>query len=369
MEKELLEYSVIYTDRSCNLMSDKFKNTMKYISSTLKNVYKAESIALIPGSGTYAMESVARQFAMDKKVMVIRNGYFSYRWSDIFNVCDITSNEIVLKATQVDNTLTPQFKPPDIDYVIDQIEKNKPDIIFAPHVETATGIILDDEYLLKLSKKIHEINGIFVLDCIASGNIWCDMKKLNIDILITAPQKGWTGPASVGIVLLNKKTRNLLNNTFKAPVNSFCCNLDKWIDVMETYEKGNFKYYTTLPTDALITWSYNIKEAEEYGFDKLKNNCIELGKKIRTLFYNKKYKSISIDKYSSPTVIVLYSSNIDMVNEFKKHNIQIAGGVPLMLNEKINTKLNTFRVGLFGLDKLKNINQTVKNLENVLNKL
>lgn len=368
MDTKLLEYSVIYTDRSCNLMSDKFKNTMKYISSTLKNVYNADSIALIPGSGTYAMESVARKFAMNKKVMVIRNGYFSYRWSDIFSVCNITCDEIIIRATYNDDSEMPQFKPPDINFVIDQIEKYKPDVVFAPHVETSTGIILDEEYILKLSEKIHNINGLLVLDCIASGNVWCDMKKLNIDILITAPQKGWTGPASVGVVLLNKKTRLLLNE-IKVPINSFCCNLDKWIDVMETYEKGNFKYYTTLPTDSLNIWKKNIKEAEDYGFEKLKKNCYELGKKIRTLFYNKKYKSISIDKYSSPTVIVLYSLNLDMVNEFKKYNIQIAGGVPLMLDEKINTKLNTFRVGLFGLDKLKNINQTVKNLENVLDKL
>ena len=94
----LLEYSVVFTDRSLNHMSAKFQGVMRDISSILKEVYSADGVAVIPGGGTYGMEAVARQIAVDKNVMVLRNGWFSYRWSQIFDAGSIPASETVMKA-------------------------------------------------------------------------------------------------------------------------------------------------------------------------------------------------------------------------------------------------------------------------------
>jgi aspartate aminotransferase-like enzyme len=367
---KLYEYSVIYSDRSYNLMSDQFISSMKFISNTLKKLYNFDFLALIPGSGTYAMESVARQFAMNKKVLVVRNGYFSYRWSDIFNVCKIPNEEIVLKATKINNDKLPTFEPLPIGDIVLKIITNKPQVVFAPHVETSTGIMLPNEYLKSISSAAHQVGAIFVLDCIASGNIWLDMKDLGIDVIISAPQKGFSGPAGFGLVFLNKKSRDLINLSNHNEL-SFCCNLKKWLEVMEEYDKGKFKYYTTLPTNSIMEWYNILKEANNYGFDKLKKNCKFLGIRITNILLSKGFKRVTSLNFHSPSVIVCYTEKSDMVKKFKDNRLQIAGGVPFMLDEEsiLDARKYTFRIGLFGLDKIKDIHSVAVHFEKTLNKL
>jgi aspartate aminotransferase-like enzyme len=366
----LYEYSVIYSDRSYNLMSDEFISSMKYISNTLKKLYNSDYIALIPGSGTYAMESVARQFAMNQKVLVIRNGYFSYRWSDIFNVCKIPSEEIVIKATNLNNDKFPIFEPLPIGDIQRKIITNKPKVVFAPHVETSTGIMLPNEYLKSIASAAHQVGAIFILDCIASGNMWLDMKDLGIDVIISAPQKGFSGPAGFGLVFLNKKSKDLMNSSNNTEL-SFCCNLKKWLEVMEEYEKGNFKYYTTLPTDSIMEWFNILKEADNFGFYNLKENCKFLGIRITNILLSKGFKRVTSLNFHSPSVIVCYTDIENMVDKFKQNRLQIAGGVPFMLDEEkfLDSKKCTFRIGLFGLDKIKNIHPIATHFEKTLNKL
>ena len=294
---KLYEYSVIYSDRSYNLMSEEFINCMKFINNTLKKLYNFYSLALIPGSGTYAMESVARQFAMNKKVLVIRNGYFSYRWTDIFNVCKIPKEEIVIKANKINNDKMPTFEPLPIGDIVLKIITNKPEVVFAPHVETSTGIMFPNEYLKSIASAAHQVGAIFVLDCIASGNIWLDMEELDIDVIISAPQKGFSGPAGFGLVFLNKKSNDIINSSDNDKL-SFCCNLKKWLEVMQEYEKGKFKYYTTLPTNSIMEWYNILKEADDFGFDKLKKNCNFLGIRISNILLAKGFKKSNIFRFS-----------------------------------------------------------------------
>jgi len=378
---DLWEYSVIYTDRAINLMSPFFQQCMKDISSSLKKAYNCESIALIPGSGTYGMEAIARQFGTDKKCMVLRNGYFSFRWSDIMEVTKILSEkEIVVMAKPTVETITskkPQFSPLPIDQVCSLISKEKPETLFLPHVETSTGIILPDWYIQKIADEIHKYNGVLVVDAIASGTIWIDMKKLGVDVCLSAPQKGWSGPACCALVMLNKRAAEICKDPKQQPEsNSFCCNLQQWLVVMEQYENNNgdgsgFKYYTTLPTDALIKVRDAITETKKFGFDNSKQKCLELGKKVRQLLENNGFISLAAKGFQAPGVVVSYKNdkNLEknMVKLFKQVGIQIAGGVPLKLNEEkmynLDTKSHSFRIGLFGLDKIKNIEETIKKLE------
>jgi len=362
------EFSVVYTDRAMNLMSPVFTTCMQDISRVLKKVYNADSLALIPGSGSYSMESVARQFGTDKKVMIIRNGYFSYRWSDIFHVTGCAAEEIVLKAQPTESGDRPFFAPKPIEEVVAQIKEHKPAVVFAPHVETSTGMILEDSYMQAVSEAVHSVGGIFVLDCIASGNIWVDMKANGVDVLISAPQKGWTGPACVGIAMMSSRARALMDKELPA-TNSFCCNLAKWTTVMEKYEAGGFMYYTTLPTDSLMRFRDVLLETEAYGIEKTKASMWEMGKKVREVLAARGFKSVSAPGNQSPGVVVVYSPLEGMVGKFKDHEMQIAGGVPFKLGEDefgLNPRKACFRLGLFGLDKLKNIPTVVSTLENAL---
>jgi len=369
----LLEYSVVYTDRALNLMSDPFKKIMREISATLRDVYSLDNdgtgCAIIPGSGTYAMEAVARQFATQQKVLVIRNGYFSYRWSDIFNVTKIIeqNEEIVMMATpESKESATPAYQPPTIEEVEAKINKEKPAVVFAAHVETATGIMLPNDYLVRVATAVHDNGGLFVLDCIASGTIWVDMKMTGVDVLISAPQKGWSGPACAGFVLLSKLAMSKMDKPISTG-QSFACNLKQWVTVMEKYENQGFKYYTTLPTDALRQFHSAMMETKNFGWKDSQQQLFSLGKKIRNVLVTKGFVSVAAEGFQSPGVVVSYANSEEMVQLFKDSGLQIASGVPFKLNYQPDT--STFRLGLFGLDKISDISKCVSSFSDALDKI
>lgn len=356
----LLEYSVVYTDRALNHMSQSFRGVMNDISRALKSVYKAKSIVVVPGSGTFGMEAVARQFADDAKCLVIRNGWFSYRWSQIFEMGGIPREEIVLKAHRTDETDQPSFAPAPIDEVTAMIAAEKPDVVFAPHVETSSGMLLPNDYLKAVADAIHAVGGLFVLDCIASGAVWVDMQASGVDVLCTAPQKGWSGSPCAGVVLLSERARTAIDATTSS---SFSCDLKKWLQIMEKYEDGGHAYHATMPTDGLTTFRNVIAEAEEAGFDKLQKQQCELGKRIRNVLEANGFKSVAAEGFQAPGVVVSYTTDPDIRNgsRFVAAGVQIAGGVPLMCDEP--DPFQTFRIGLFGLDKLQDIDRTVAEFE------
>jgi len=362
----LLEYSVVYTDRAVNHMSQSFQVVMKDISATLKKVYNAKAVVVVPGSGTFAMEAVARQFAADKKCLVIRNGWFSFRWSQIFDMGKIPSEATVLKSRRVDDSRHAAFAPAPIEEVMATIKAEKPDIVFAPHVETSSGLILPNDYIRAMADVIHSVDGLFVLDCIASGTIWVDMEESGVDVLISAPQKGWSGSPCCGLVMLNVRGREKIESTTSS---SFACDLRKWLQIMETYENGGHAYHATMPTDALTSFRNVMKEAEVYGFDKVRARQQELGDKVRALLASKGIKNVAARGFQSPGVVVSYTedSDIHTGKKFKECGIQIAAGVPLRCDELED--FQTFRLGLFGLDKLQNIDRTVAKLEEALNQI
>jgi aspartate aminotransferase-like enzyme len=364
----LLEYSVVFTDRSLNHMSQSFQSVMKDISRTLKAVYNASAVAIVPGGGTYGMESVARQFATNKKCLVIRNGWFSYRWSQILEMGQISSEIIVMKAQPIDSDTTqqPVLAPAPIDDVIAKIKAEKPDIVFAPHVETASGMLLPDDYIRAVAGAVHSVGGLFVLDCIASGTLWIDMKDCGVDILISAPQKGWSASPCSALIMFNDTARQQIDSTVSS---SFACDLRKWLQIMEAYENGGHAYHATMPTDSLLTFRDTMKETEDYGFDKVKQEQIELGKKVRELLTAKGFKSVAAEGFQAPGVVVSYTDDTDLHNgkKFITEGLQIAAGVPLQCDEPENFR--TFRIGLFGLDKLHNIDRTVNHLSNALDNI
>ncbi|KNC85155.1 serine-glyoxylate transaminase [Sphaeroforma arctica JP610] len=360
----LLEYSVVFTDRAVNHMSANFQQVMNQISTTLKKVYNAETVAVIPGTGTIGMESVARQFAQDKKCLVIRNGWFSYRWTQIFDMGHIPSEHSVYKASRTEDAHQAPFQPYNIDEIVAVIKNEKPSVVFAPHVETSCGMILPDDYITAVAEATHSVGGIFVLDCIASGTVWVDMKATGVDVLISAPQKGWSGTPCAGLVMMSARATELLETTTSS---SFSIDLKKWAQIMQAYENGGHAYHATMPTDALRWFRDVIVETEEYGFDKVKANQIELGKRVRTLLASKGFKSVAAEGFEAPGVVVCYTDDASIKNgsKFKAAGLQIAAGVPLACDEPAD--FQTFRLGLFGLDKLKNVDRTVSNLEEALN--
>jgi len=362
----LLEYSVVFTDRSLNHMSQSFQGVMNDISAMLKKVYNAHSAILVPGGGTYAMEAVARQFATDKNCIVIRNGWFSFRWSQIFDAGAIPSESTVLMARAVDDKPQAAFSPAPQEEVIDTIQAQKPDMVIAPHVETSSGMILPDAYIRAVADATHTAGGLFVLDCVASGAIWVDMEACNVDILISAPQKGWSSSPCSGMVMLSALARERIESTTST---SFACDLLKWLQIMEAYENGGFAYHATLPTDALMAFRNVMKETEQYGFDKLKASQQELGDRVRALLAAKGIKNVAARGYEGPGVVVAYTDDPGMQNgkKFSELGIQIAAGVPLQCNEPED--FQTFRLGLFGLDKLLNVERSVATLEKALDKI
>jgi aspartate aminotransferase-like enzyme len=362
----LLEYSVVYTDRALNHMSQIFQGVMKDISAILKEVYKAKAAIVVPGSGTFGMEAIVRQFANEKKCLVIRNGWFSYRWTQIFEMGKIPSESTVLKARRIEDGKQPAFAPAPIAEVVATIKEKKPDMVFAPHVETASGMILPDAYLRAVADAVHSTGGLFVLDCIASGAIWVDMVANGVDILISAPQKGWSSSPCCALVMLSELARTRIEATNST---SFACDLRKWLQIMEAYESGGHAYHATLPTDALTNLRNVMRETRSYGFEKVRAAQQELGNKVRALLARKGIKSVAAMGFQAPGVVVSYTDdvNIQSGKKFLGQGLQIAAGVPLQCDEPPD--FQSFRIGLFGLDKLNNIDRTVHNLNQALNQI
>jgi len=362
----LLEYSVVYTDRALNHMSQRFQGVMKDISRILKVVYQAKSAAVVPGSGTFGMEAVARQFATGKKCLVIRNGFFSFRWTQIFDMGRIPTESIVLKARQIGDDSQSPFAPAPIEEVVAAIREHQPDVVFAPHVETSSGIILPDDYVRAVGAATRAVGGLFVLDCIASGTVWVDMAADDVDILISAPQKGWSGPPCCALIALGERARAAIDATTST---SFACDLKKWLQIMETFEGGGHAYHATMPTDALATLRDVMLEAEAYGFDKLRREQQELGRLARQLLVAKGFPSVAAEGFQAPGVVVSYTTDPDIQSgrKFLQTGIQAAAGVPLQCDEP--SSFRSFRIGLFGLDKLHDPARTVKTLEAALQKL
>ena len=362
----LLEYSVVYTDRALNHMSRRFQGVMTDIASQLKRTYAARSAIIVPGGGTYAMEAVARQFATGKKCLVIRNGWFSFRWSQIFDMGAIPASTTVLKARPLAAGHQKPFVPPPLDEVLATIAEAQPDLVFAPHVETASGILLPDDYLKAVSSAVHAIGGLFVLDCIASGALWVDLQATGVDILISAPQKGWSGPSCAGFVMLNESARQRIDNTTST---SFAADLKKWLQIMETYESGGHAYHATMPTDALARVRDAMREIDQAELTQVKAAQLALGQRVRTLLIERGYPSVAAPGFEAPGVVVSYTDDPDIQSgkKFIGLGLQSAAGVPLQCDEPANYR--SFRLGLFGLDKLKDVDGTVARLEAVLQKL
>ena len=362
----LLEFSVVYTDRSLNHMSKSFQHVMTDISSMLKEVYRAHSAVLVPGSGTYGMEAVARQFAAGKHVMVIRNGWFSYRWSQIFDMGSIPASHTVIKARQARQGAQEPWAPAPIAEVQAAIAKEKPALVFAPHVETSAGMMLPDGYLRAVADAVHAVGGFFVLDCIASGAMWVDMEATGVDVLISAPQKGWSSSPCCAMVMLSERARTAIDATTSS---SYACDLKKWLQIMETYEKGGHAYHATLPTDALTRLAEVMKETQAYGFAKVRAEQMALGEKVRELFESRGLKSVAAEGFKAPGVVVSYTTDpeIQSSKKFLAEGLQTAAGVPLQCDE--GADFMTFRIGLFGLDKWHNVDKTVANLTGALDRI
>ncbi len=362
----LIEYSVVYTDRSLNHMSRSFQSVMNDISSTLKSVYNAHSVAVVPGSGTFGMEAVARQLAHDRNCLVIRNGWFSYRWTQIFDMGRIPAQSTVLKARPLDQTAQAAFTPPPIDEVVASISTNKPDLVFAPHVETSSGIILPDAYLRAIGDAVHAVGGLFVLDCIASGALWVDMQASGVDVLISAPQKGWSASPCCALVMLSEAAQARVEATQSS---SFACDLKKWLQIMQAYEQGGHAYHATMPSDALARFRDVMLETRDYGFETVRAQQLELGQRVRSLLAQKGFKSVAAAGFEAPGVVVCYTDDAGIKNgsKFAAQGLQIAAGVPLQCDEPAN--FQTFRMGLFGLEKLKNVDRTIDILQGALEQI
>jgi aspartate aminotransferase-like enzyme len=359
----LLEFSVVYTDRALNHMSKRFQGVMTDISSMLKRVYGAHSAVLVPGSGTFGMESVARQFAHGQHVMVIRNGWFSYRWTQIFDMGSIPVSHSVLKARRIGSGSQAAWVPAPIAEVTAAIAQEKPAVVFAPHVETAAGMMLPDDYLKSVADAVHAVGGLFVLDCIASGAMWVDMKATGVDILISAPQKGWSSSPCCAMVMLSERARTAIDATQST---TFAMDLKKWLQIMETYEGGGHAYHTTLPTDALVRLRDTMKETEAYGNERVRQEQIALGRAVRDLMERHGFVSVAADGFQAPGVVVSYTTDPDIQSskKFLAVGLQTAAGVPLQCDEPADFR--TFRIGLFGLDKWHDVPATLAHLEAAL---
>jgi alanine-glyoxylate transaminase / serine-glyoxylate transaminase / serine-pyruvate transaminase len=362
----LLEYSVVYTDRALNHMSRRFQSVMNDISSTLKRVYSAQAAIVVPGSGTFGMEAIARQFATGRKCLVIRNGWFSYRWSQIFEMGSIPAETLVLKARPVEAGALAAFAPAPIGEVVDAIRRFKPDLVFAPHVETASGILLPDDYLRAVADAVHGVGGMLVLDCVASGTLWVDMPAVGVDVLVSAPQKVWSGSPCCALVTLGVEARTRIDATTST---SFACDLRKWLQIMEAYEKGGHAYHATPPTDALARIRDVMLETESYGFERARADQQELGRRVRALLAGHGFKSVAAPGFEAAGVVVSYTDDPDIQSGRKllAQGLQSAAGVPLQCDEPADFR--TFRIGLFGLDKLQNIERTVRSLEQALERM
>ena len=359
----LKEYSVVFTDRSLNSMSQPFQEVMRGLHEGLTEVYGAKSCVLVPGGGSYAMEAVARQFARNEDVLVVRNGWFSYRWTQIFNQGVAPSHAEIVQAIPDSADKDQQFSPADIDDIVAQITAVKPRLVVSPHVETSAGMLMPDEYLRKIAKTAHDVGALFVLDCVASGTLWVDMADIGVDVLITAPQKGWTSTPCSGVVMMSEAGLQRLEETES---DSFVLDLKKWHQIMQAYLNGGHAYHATMPTDGLAQFYDAMMEMKSFGFDKAKAAQIELGVKLRQIMEQRGFKSLAAKEFQSPTVIVSHTDRDDIKSgaAFAAEGVQIAAGVPLECGESAEFK--TFRIGLFGLDKLMNIEKTIAEFTDAL---
>ncbi|WP_171128960.1 MULTISPECIES: aminotransferase class V-fold PLP-dependent enzyme [unclassified Ruegeria] len=362
----LEEFSVVFTDRSLNHMSQNFQEVMRDISSMLREVYNADAVAIVPGGGTYGMEAVARQFAKGANVLVVRNGWFSYRWSQIIESGGLTASATVTKARETGNSSPSPFAPAPIEEVVATIREQRPDIVFAPHVETSAGLILPDDYVTQVAAAAHEVGALMVLDCIASGCAWVDMKATGVDVLISAPQKGWSASPCAGLVMLSKRAEARLAETTS---DSFAVDLKKWRQIMQAYEDGGHAYHATMPTDALRAFRDTMQETRAYGFEKLRQAQWALGDGVRAMLRDKGIVSVAADGFGAPGVVVSYTADPEVQNgkKFAALGMQIAAGVPLQCDEPAG--FSTFRLGLFGLDKLYDVDRTMARLKRVLDQV
>jgi aspartate aminotransferase-like enzyme len=359
----LLEYSVVYTDRALNHMSARFQRALNEISVALKAVYRAHAVAIVPGSGTFAMEAVARQLATGQNVLIVRNGWFSYRWSQILQQGGIAASERVLKARPASEQEAAPFSPPALDEVLEAIARERPGIVCVPHVETSSGIVLSDAYLQRIAEAVHAVHGLFVVDCVASGALWLDMAALDIDVLISAPQKGWSASPCAGLVMLSERARD---RTLQTQSTSFACDLKKWLEIMQAYERGGHMYHATMPTDGLLRLRDALHESQRAGLPELRRAQLELGARIRASLERAGFASVAAEGWQAASVVVSYTRDPEIASGKKLRDLglQVAAGVPLACDEPASFR--TFRVGLFGLDKLQNVDRTVSTFEAAL---
>ena len=362
----LLEYSVVFTDRSLNHMSAKFQTVMRDIHANLCEVYGAAGAAIVPGGGSYGLEAVARQFATGKRCLVVRNGWFSYRWTQIFDAGNIPASATVIKAQRIADEHQAPFRPAAIEDVVAQIHAEKPEMVFAAHVETSAGIVLPDDYVTALAKAAHDVGALMVLDCVASGCLWVDMQATGVDVLISAPQKGWSSSPSSGLVMMSQLALDTLSETRST---SFALDLAKWRSIMQAYLDGGHAYHATMPTDALAAFRDAILETREYGFERIKTDQQELGRRVRDVLSRHGYKSVAAPGFEAASVVVSYTDDADEATgkTFAAAGMQVAAGVPLEVGEPADYR--AFRIGLFGLDKLQNIDRTVELLDQTLAKV
>ncbi|AVS73079.1 aminotransferase class V-fold PLP-dependent enzyme [Paracidovorax cattleyae] len=362
----LLEFSVVYTDRALNHMSRRFAGVVQDILATLKSVYGAHTAVLVPGSGTFGMEAVARQFANREKVLIVRNGWFSYRWSQIFDAGGLGGGTVVCQARQQGDGPQAPWVPCPAGEVAQAIRDERPKVVFAPHVETASGILLPDDYLRTVAEAAHEVGALFVLDCVASGAMWVDMRATGVDVLISAPQKGWSGSPCCAMAMLSERARQAIEGTQSS---SFSCDLKKWMQIAEGYEKGQHAYHTTMPTDALVRLRDVMFETRDDGFERVRERQIELGAKVRALLESRGFPSVAAEGWKAPGVVVSYTTDpgIQSGRKFLEAGLQTAAGVPLQCGE--GPDFQTFRIGLFGLDKWRNVDRTVGHLATALDQV
>jgi aspartate aminotransferase-like enzyme len=363
----LLEFSVVFTDRSLNHMSKRFVGVMQEVLGTLKSVYNAQTAVVVPGGGTFGMEAVARQFANREKVLVIRNGWFSFRWSQIFEAGGLATGGVVIcQARRQGEGAQSPFAPCPADEVAATIRAEKPRVVFAPHVETSAGILLSDDYLRTVSAAAREVGALFVLDCVASGALWVDMQAVGVDVLISAPQKGWSSTPCAALVMLGARAREAIDATQSS---SFAADLKKWMQIAEGYEKGQHAYHATMPTDGLVTLRDTMREMQAYGFEKLRAEQIELGARVRALLESRGFPSVAAEGWKASGVVVSYTTDPDLQSgrKFIAAGLQTASGVPLQCGE--GPDFRSFRVGLFGLDKWHDAERTVGHLAQALDKI
>ncbi|WP_028651626.1 aminotransferase class V-fold PLP-dependent enzyme [Nocardioides halotolerans] len=355
----LLEYSVVFTDRSLNHMSQRFVGVMQDVMDVLRTTYAAHTVAVVPGGGTYAMEAVARQLATGRRCLVVRNGLFSYRWSQIFDAGSVAAAATVCSARQVADEPQAPWVPAPVDEVVAAIERERPEVVFAAHVETAAGMLLPDDYVRALATATHDVGGLLVLDCIASGALWVDMTDLGVDVLLSAPQKGWSGSPCAGYVMLGEAGRERVMSTTST---SFAVDLQKWLTISEAYTQGQTPYHATMPTDTLAHDAELMLLTRDAGLDRLREAQTSLGARVRALLAERGFPSVAAAEYAAPSVVVSYTEDPDIRSgaTLKQRGMQVAAGVPLMCGERDD--FSTFRLGLFGLDKLTDVDGTVERL-------